>query len=164
MADFTEHITQSNRNLSFLEKINSIEDCYDWQVTTVFYSAVHFVNAHIASQINHHYRSHEDIDNCLNPYKPGDNKCKLTEDIFLCYKKLQLLSRRSRYLCNDKIQNTEQKAYFTYDKHLVKALKNFDCLVHYLNQKYPGKLIKNRIKVKCQGLQQKDLKYIDIVN
>ncbi|NOS85215.1 MAG: hypothetical protein HOP31_08760 [Ignavibacteria bacterium] len=162
MADFTEHVNQSNHNLLFLEKINGFDNCYDWQVTTAFYIAVHFVNAHIASQINHHYRSHVDVDNCLNPFN-GNSKCKLSEEVYLSYKKLLMLSKRSRYLCNDKIKTTETRAFFTYDKHLLKAIKNLDNLIHFLNQKYPGKLIKSRIKMRCPGLVQKEIKYIDVL-
>lgn len=163
MADFTEHISQANRNLTFLEKINTnVEDCYDWQVTTSFYTGVHLVNAHIASQINQHYRSHEDVDNCLNPFK-GDAKCRLSQDAYLNYKKLQGLSRRSRYLCSESFDNKETRLRLTFDKHLYKAMKNLDALIFYLNQIYPGRLIKNRIKLKCPGLTRDSLKFFEVI-
>lgn len=111
MATFDEHIQQAKRNLSFLHKVNTgIGQCWDWQVTISFYTAVHLVNAHIASRSNHHYRSHELVNNAINPYSLT-SLSKLPEEEYLAYIKLQNLSRRARYLCHDDPKNRSEGGF-----------------------------------------------------
>ena len=88
MANFSEHISQAKRNLTFLKSINALENNnWDWQVTAAFYSAVHLINAHLATKADLHYRSHKKVDDAINPYSPL-SLTKLNEKEFLAYKKL----------------------------------------------------------------------------
>ncbi len=151
MAKFDEHISQAAHNLAFLEKINSsVSDCFDWQITVCFYSALHLVNAHL-SKFDLQYRKHSDVNHALN-YENRTSLAKLPEDEYIAYTALQSLSRRSRYLVNEKDGNLkENRAFFIYEKHLAKALKHLDTLLHYFNLKY-GLGIRP-IEVKCSGIK-----------
>ena len=163
MSTFAEHVSQANRNLIFLQTINrDVSDCWDWQVTSAFYAAVHFVNAHIVSQIGQHYRSHEDVDKCLNPYG-GDIKCRFTEPVYKNYKKLQTLSRRSRYLCSDNFKEDDGRNRLTYDIHLAKAVTNLDAIIIHLNGLYPGNLLREKINIHCEELTRTPLQYFAVI-
>lgn len=100
MPSFEEHIIQVNRNLNFLTNINNnVTDCCDWQITVCFYTALHIINAHL-SKFDLQYRKHSDVNHAINPYtiSPG----RIPEDVYISYMSLQSLSRRSRYLVNEK--------------------------------------------------------------
>lgn len=148
MAGFEDHITQAQRNLSFLEKVNNqINDYPDWQVTICFYTALHFVNAHL-STFGLQYRRHNDVKHALNPKVPLSTS-KLPEEEYIAYVTLQMLSRRSRYLVNEK-EVTSDRAFFTYDKHLAKALIHLDRLIQFFNKKYNLNI--DKVSVKCLEL------------
>lgn len=136
MAKFEEHIKQSKQNLAFLEKVSQqIDNHYDWQVTICSYVAVHLANAHI-SKFGVEYRKHTDVNFALNP-KNKTSVCRLPEDEYVSYIILHNLSRRARYLVNDKsedIKNTN--AFFTYDKHFAKAIRHLDKLLAYFAKSY----------------------------
>ncbi len=160
MATAQEHINQANRNIAFLQNINqSIDDCIDWQVTVSFYTALHLVNAHI-STFNLQYRRHTDVKDVLNPYNLT-SVMKLPENEYTAYMSLQSLSRRARYLVNEKDGNLDTNtAFLTYEKHLAKALKHLDVLMQYFTTKYSYTLPK--ISVKCTGLKiSVDMKYLE---
>jgi hypothetical protein len=135
LAQFNEHIKQAQHNLSFLQKINqNVSDCVDWQVTVCFYTSLHLVNAHL-SKFSLQYRKHNDVNYALN--YAALSPARLPQDEYLAYTTLQSLSRRSRYLVNQKDDNlTNENAFFTYEKHLTKALKHLDVLLHYFNTLY----------------------------
>lgn len=136
MASYSEHLGQARANLDFLKSTNfNSNDKWDWQVTICFYIAVHLVNAHIANKANQHYRTHDQVKQALNPYNPL-SICKLSEKSYIAFEKLQNLSRRSRYLCNDNLADRDIKAFLTYDRHLTKALNNLDILMHYISAEY----------------------------
>ncbi|WP_148660839.1 hypothetical protein [Marinilabilia salmonicolor] len=111
------------------------KDFWDWKVTICFYVAVHLVNSHLAKTINAHYRSHIDVNQAINPYNEL-SPSKVPENIYLAYKKLQGLSRRSRYLVHDNPQNHDSREFLTYDKHYAKAVKNLDKLIQYIKVSY----------------------------
>ena len=136
MATYENHIEQAKINLSFLQQTNSTkQDFWDWQITISFYVVVHIVNAHIAKVADLHYRTHEDVKNAINPYNTL-SLCKLPEDIYLDYAKLEGLSRRARYLCHDDFSIRDERAYFTYDKHFAKAINRLDRILDYFNNIY----------------------------
>ncbi|MDW3212307.1 MAG: hypothetical protein R8N23_20725 [Reichenbachiella sp.] len=136
MADFPEHIKQAKNNLDFLSQVNdSGKKFWDWQVTISFYVAVHLVNAHIASKANMHYRSHNDVKNALNPERQV-SLSKVDEETYKAFIKLQQLARRARYLCHDKAANQDEIAFFTYDKHFAKAIKNLDKIMSFIHKEY----------------------------
>jgi hypothetical protein len=159
MATFEEHIVQANRNLLFLEKVNiNIKDSIDWQVTACFYTALHLVNAHISFN-NLQYRRHTEVKNVLNPFNTL-SILKLPENEYVAYVSLQSLSRRARYLVNEKDNQLDNgNGFLTYDKHLAKSFKHLDLLMCFFSEKYNLDL--NSIIVSCiQFKKDNNIKFI----
>ncbi|MBI1782287.1 MAG: HEPN domain-containing protein [Sphingobacteriales bacterium] len=154
MATFDEHIQQAKRNFDFLCLVNQkVNDHFDWQVTVCFYTALHLVNAHL-SKHNLQYRKHHDVNYALNP-DVQLSVSKLPEEEYDSYIALQRLSRRSRYLVNEKDNNiSSTQAFFTYDKHLAKAIRNLDKLIRYFDKKYTLEF--NAKNFSCIELTKKD--------
>ncbi|HTH82456.1 MAG TPA: hypothetical protein VL490_05955 [Mucilaginibacter sp.] len=155
MADFQNHINQANRNLAILEKTNNfIDDSWDWQVTTAYYVAVHLMNAHLAKTANLHYTTHDKVKNALfNVLSPA----KIDQTIYLEYVKLENLSRRSRYLCNDSAPAETGKTFLTYDVHLKRALEKLDSIMKYMAKEH--KLSFSIIQVDCIEIKPLTLTY-----
>lgn len=99
-----------------------------------FYVGVHLINGHIAKTIGEHYRSHDRVKNAINPY--GLSPAKLPEPQYLAYAHLQSLSRRSRYLCHEKLDRNNEAAFLTYDKHLKKALHHLNNIMCHMASEY----------------------------
>ena len=123
---------------------------WDWQVTIAYYVAVHVINAHIAKVADLHYRTHEHVKVSINPYNQLAI-CRIPEDIYLSYTKIEALSRRARYLCNTerRIANNET-AQFTYDKHFAKAIRHLDNLLEYFSKRH--NFIIQKTPIVCQEL------------
>jgi hypothetical protein len=157
LATFDEHINQAKRNLAFLETINhNVTDCTDWQVTVCFYTALHLINAHL-SKFDMQYRKHVDVKNALNPERKLSIS-KLPEDQYVAYTALQMLSRRSRYLVNEKDGKIGlEMAALTYETHLAKAIKHLDCLVLFFKEKY--KVALPVASFQCTDLKSQSLQY-----
>lgn len=155
MAQFDDHIAQAKRNLQFLSSINrKITNCYDWQVTVCFYTALHFVNAHL-SKYQLQYRKHRDVNYALN-FSNSISPARLPENEYLAYTALQSLSRRSRYLVNEKDNNLlSEQAFLTYDKHLARALRHLNSLLQHFESRYSIGL--SPIDVKCSELKDGEL-------
>lgn len=157
MASFEQHINQSKANFTFLQEVNSsINAQWDWQVTISFYAAVHLINAHIVSKSNQHYRSHEQVNNAISPFT-HISLCKLPQDIYVAYMKLQNLSRRSRYLCSDNPQEFDVRAYHTSEKHFAKAVRELNRLIEYFDKEY--NLDFKPITINCPKIKEDKLKY-----
>jgi hypothetical protein len=154
LAKVDEHLHQAKRNFKFLEGVNDkVNDSVDWQVTVCFYTALHLVNAHLA-QSNLQYRTHNQVKHAINPVLVA-SPSRLPEDPYTAYITLQMLSRRSRYLVNEKDgQLISPNAAFTYDKHLGKAIRHLDKLVSYYCKTYKVEIPK--IKIKCIELKETD--------
>lgn len=150
MANFKEHITQAKSNLDYLSKINThINDRWDWQVTTCFYTALHLMNAHIAKKANKNYLSHTRVDQALNPY--GLSVAKIDEDTYSSYNSLANLSRRSRYLLTENKNQVDsetdiQRQCLTYSKHLKKAIIHLEKILVFLKNEYGEEFTKTNIK------------------
>lgn len=132
---------------------------WDWQVTVSFYTAVHLVNAHIATKVNQHYRSHELVNNAINPFNQV-SATKFSEELYTSYMKLQNLSRRARYLCHDDPKNREEKAFLTYDKHFSKSVFHLEKLINFISTEYS--VVFDPINIVCPELRNKGLKYFKI--
>lgn len=154
MASFEEHIQQAESNLAFLGAVNQkINNYFDWQVTICFYTALHLVNAHL-SRHQLQYRKHYDVNYALNP-DVRFSVSKLPEDEYDAYIALQRLSRRSRYLVNEKDgQLKNEIAFFTFDKHLCKAIRHLDRLLVFFAGKYDLNFLSTPFK--CLGLSEND--------
>lgn len=135
MADYSAHLKKAKRNLYLVSGINkAFNEDWDWQVTIAYYAAVHLMNAHLAKKGNLHYKTHVDVKNALFS---SLSVCKVPDDIYLSFVKLENYSRRSRYLCHEDIEKTEDsKEYPTYDKHLKKALGYLDKILIFFNKEY----------------------------
>ncbi len=157
MAQFEDHIAQAKRNLNFLSAINTkLSDCYDWQVTVCFYSALHFVNAHL-SKYTLQYRKHKDVNYALN-FSNSLSPARLPEDEYLAYTALQSLSRRSRYLVNEKDNNlSSTQAFLTYDKHFARSLRHLNLLLQHFESRYAIGL--NAVEIKCTEIKAGELKF-----
>lgn len=157
MSTFNEHITQAKSNLVFLRLTNTQNNAFwDWQVTICFYTGLHLINAHIAKVANMHYRKHEEVNTAINPFA-SLSPCKLPENVFLAYMKLQGLSRRARYLIHEDKENKSTANHFTYDKHFSRAIKHLDTLLKYLNVSY--KIDFETSKIVCIEFNGKDTEY-----
>lgn len=157
MPSFEEHINQSKKNLKILSQINQkITDSWDWQVTIAFYSALHLIDGHIAKKVNQHYRSHEEVKNAINPNN-DTSPASLDEENFISYEKLFKLSRRSRYLVNEKHSNPSTQANFTYEKHFAKAIRHLDKLMFTFKGKYTTSF--PSIEIKCSDLKEGELNF-----
>lgn len=158
MPQFQDHVKRAKHNLKFLEHINTSGGAYaDWQVTTCYYAGVHLINAHLA-QHNMQFRKHVDVKDAINPksQRSVSNGSALQEDVYLAYAKLQNLSRRSRYLVNDRNPDSlSSVAYNTEMTHLANALRYLDILICFFNQKYQINIVP--IKVSCGGIKTGDL-------
>lgn len=156
MASFEEHINQAKHNIEFLIFVNSTkQNNWDWQVTVCFYSAVHLINAHIANTVNGHYRSHELVDKMINPYHVL-SPCKLPDDVYISYEKLSGLSRRARYLINDKLEDQSTDVHFTYDKHFAKSLRHLDLILSFFDSQYKVKL--DKYPIHCIPIKASELR------
>jgi len=131
VADYNQHIQQAKKNLSFLCSVNlQIPGSTDWQVTSAFYAAVHLMNARLANIADHHYRSHEKVNDALNPFNATPTA--LPEDEYLAYIILQNLARRARYLCHHDKNKGGDRAHFTDVNHFVRAITQLDILMRYM--------------------------------
>ena len=158
MADYQAHIAQAKRNLTFLAGINQqLTDTWDWQVTAAYYVAVHLMNGHLAKKANLHYKTHADVKNALFARL---SPCKIPDDIYTSFVKLENLSRRSRYLCNDDIpKNDDTIMYQTYDKHLKKALQYLDKIMVFFCTEYG--VIFDKQKIDCIEMKVVLLSYFE---
>jgi uncharacterized protein (UPF0332 family) len=159
---FKDHIGQAKSNLEFLRVINAqASNHIDWQVTACFYTACHLVNAHL-SHHNMQYRSHSTVKNIISPSGNLTN-IKLPEDEYAYYESLFSLSRRARYLINDKDGNVNSEiASFTYDKHLAKAVRHLDKITTYFSTLYEFELPK--IELKCSQLNPNGIINFKVLN
>lgn len=161
MASFNEHIAQANRNLDFLEQANqSVGAFWDWQVTAAFYVGVHLINAHLAQKSGLSFRSHQQVDEAINPFNQL-SVTRLSESNYLAYDKLQGLARRARYLCSEDRGNKATTVHFTYDKHFARAVRNLDALINFIEKEYSIKL--KSISVRCIELKKGSLHHISIL-
>ena len=142
MAQFPEHIFQVENNLSFLKEVETkIDNYFDWKVTICFYCAVHLANAHL-SKFGLQYRQHNEVNFALNP-ETETSLSKLPENEYVAYITLQQLSRRSRYLVNEKDGNLKNSnAFLTHEKHYERAKKHVYTLTYYLSSLYHLNLTK----------------------
>lgn len=143
----------------FLENINRDSNSFwDWQTTVCFYVAVHLVNAHLAAKADLHYRSHTDVSNALDPFKPL-NICAFPEDIYVAFMNLQWLSRRSRYLISERKVDASKEAHYTSNKFFARAIRNLDKLLKYIDTQYECSLPK--VTVTCDRLKSETLNYFN---
>ena len=88
MPSQTEHLAQARRNLEILEQFSFTTcACLDWLVVLAFYTALHWVDAFLATLGRHpknHFERNRDVSNYLR-------------DIYAHYTHLYNVSREVRY-------------------------------------------------------------------
>jgi hypothetical protein len=160
LSSFDGHITQGKKNLDFLVNVNqSFPDVYDWQVTVAFYAALHFANAHVFKTLGTYHKTHKDLANAINPESRIKNPAQFSEDAFVAYETLFILSRRARYLYHAK--SKEGELAFTYDKHLAKSIRHLDTVMKWIDDKH--NLGFNKRNFTCSRLKQGELHYFRII-
>lgn len=156
MPDYQEHENQAQHNLSFLCDVNHRLDKYlDWQVTICFYAALHLINSHLRRSLREvDFATHEIVNNYINP--SGRIKdTRLDEDTYASYRALQTLSRRARYLRNEK---APEKSTFTGDKHLGKAIFHLDKIMLFMQNSHG--FTHEPVEINSPSLQGKKLNFI----
>lgn len=108
------------------------------------------------------YRKHVDVKDALNPEK-SLSVTKLPEDIYVSYITLQSLSRRARYLVEEKDSNLRSnQAFYIYDKHLSKAIKHLNKLIVHFSELY--KLQFQKYLITCMGIKENEIDCFQIIS
>lgn len=164
MGTFSEHIQQAKDNLQFLSNISTtIDNCWDWQVTACFYSALHLINAHLVKKTKANYLTHNKVNEVINPFNQL-SIAKLDEDTYLSYQKLLHLSRRSRYLLGDNEKSNAasiKKACKTHSVHLKRSIHHLEKIIEFVNQTYKEEF--PAVEIKCIDLKSLPFNYFKIV-
>ncbi|HRP02924.1 MAG TPA: hypothetical protein PLE30_09795 [Candidatus Kapabacteria bacterium] len=88
-----QYLVKSFHNIEFDK--NTSSDYFDWKVTTIFYTALHYMK-HYTEQQNVVLRNHSHIFENINPNN-SDGVIPLQPKAFTAYKLLYDLSIKSRY-------------------------------------------------------------------
>ncbi len=138
------HYRQAERNLKLVETLNlTPEKFWDWQVTALFYSALHLVNSHIKETDGGYYYTHVSVQNIIHHSNDG-SKAKLPSEVGIAYEKLQLLSRRARYLFDSAGKSKPQPDYIGADG-FEKAVFAYELIYNHLFELHKFNL--NPVKV-----------------
>jgi hypothetical protein len=135
MPDSIYHFRQAERNLKVVELLNASPNHYwDWQVTALFYSALHLVNAHIIETDGGFYNTHAAVQTKIN-YQNAESKARLPREVGIAYEKLQFLSRKARYLY-DPSAKTKLNPEFIGADGFEKAVHAFEVVYKHLSSAY----------------------------
>lgn len=88
MPSTDQHLTQARHNEMFRQSLNGTSFA-DWIVTGIFYSAIHYIEAFLATK-NLHPKNHAYRDNDVGIHMSGS---------FRDYRHLKYKSERARYYC-----------------------------------------------------------------
>ena len=161
MAEFNGHLAQARKNIDLFKKINQMPDTYDWQVTIIFYAALHLANAHIVKTVNLHHRSHGKTGAALNPYITT-NPSAFDEKAYLAYLGLLGLSRRARYLCSEDDGDKNDRTHHISEKHLAKAIRYLNEIIKYFSVTHEHKF--DKVVIKCERIKSDKLDFFGSVN
>ena len=99
------------------------------------------------------YRKHSDVNYALN--YATISPARLPEAEYLAYTSLQSLSRRSRYLVNEKGGNiSAERAFLTFEVHLARALRHLDKLLVYFKELYG--IVFDEAALICKGIKRQE--------
>lgn len=162
MPEFDSHVKQAKRNIDFLEQSNlSKVKYFDWYITTIFYSALHLINAHIVKSRDLHFNAHSKVNNAINPERPI-TICPVSEDCYKSYLALRKKSRVSRYLCRDNSSNEQmQKAVYVNEKEFKRAILHLDAVLDYFSTTYGVDFKKTNIH--SLYLKDAETKYFSVI-
>ncbi len=101
MADFIDHVKQANHNQNCAAKFANSRDTLDWAITAAFYSAIHFVEAGIATTNMGHSHVSCPSDTSLHDHRQ-DLVRKNYRSCYRNYRSLRQASQAVRYLSDQK--------------------------------------------------------------
>lgn len=106
MPNFEIHKSKYNNNKLFLSNISKIDNSIDWQITVIFYCAVHYIESLLVKcfddmtrkgvykpKFNGHSRTHDDRRTMLEMTNEFDFGSKYA----IAYDRLEAESRKARY-------------------------------------------------------------------
>lgn len=122
-----EHVTQAKHNHKFHDGVHEcFEDNYfDWKITALFYTALHYIRAFIKSKNINPGTSHEDIDNQINP-KKANSPIPVSVTCWENYRNLYHYSRAARYdgfIDIDKFNSDKKIDHIYSGQHLEDIMK-----------------------------------------
>lgn len=107
-----------------------------------------------------HFNSHEKVKTAISPHSIFTNT-RLDEDTYTAFNMLMNLSRRSRYLCHEFGKNPENN-FLIDEKHFIKAFRQLDILMKFIDKHYDVGLPVNSINYDFQ-LKTPNLVYFRFV-
>lgn len=135
MADFTNHIAQSKKNIYLLKFLNdnpTSDIDKQWQITVAYYSALHLINAFLSDKADLHPNNHHSLKEFIEPSAVNT----IGEDLYASYTHLEMLSRKARYLCDNSGQNSSSKGFISNKKDFQRAIKYLDQVKCFINKEY----------------------------
>jgi hypothetical protein len=114
-----QHLQKAQHNSQLSAALARLAQPYlDWQVTTLFYGAVHLLQAYFVAKTNQYPQSHQERDELIgrDPHLTA---------IFADYRELKQLSVSCRYMCwptNAHDVNQAQKHLATIRQHIENLL------------------------------------------
>lgn len=92
-ANYSKHLDKAATNERLSLELNQLEEQYfEWQIITLFYSAVHLVQAYLRARTTEYPQTHEERDRLIR------NTAELRA-IYQPYQELKRLAVTARYAC-----------------------------------------------------------------
>ena len=89
-----------------------------------------------------YHRTHKDLANAISPASNIRYPAQVSEDVFVAYESLFILSRRSRYLYNPKAKAVSNLS-FTFSKHLAKAVRHLNTIIEWFDNEHSFRITEN---------------------
>jgi len=164
LADFDEHVQRATDNLELFQEFNSTKPQEKkWQVTFLFYSALHLMQAHLVRCNNYAIHHSERKEKLFfgNSREFGG----LEEEVYEAYIHLEKLSRRDRYMSHGTAKNAvdalNQPAAIMKHKHILQAVRDWNVVCAFFHKRYGIQM--KCIKVNCLSAKKdEDLGYVKI--
>lgn len=129
-----QHIDQANHNQGFHDCIGTEfpDDFYDWRITVLFYTALHYMKALAAVRKIDIGRTHHEVNKYVNPKSP-ECKMQIKDHAWKSYYSLKKHSETARYdgIANPKAFNEIMKSY-----HII-CLQDLNDFKNYVTKQLP---------------------------
>jgi HEPN domain-containing protein len=114
-----QHLAKAQKNRQLSTALETqLTDYRDWQVITVFYAAVHLVQAYLRAKTSAYPQTHQERDELIN-------RLPDLKPLYVPYNELKRVSVKSRYAClpvNQYDVNEARKQYDIIRAHIDKLL------------------------------------------
>ena len=158
MATFIDHCNRAKSNHALFIKLNSENVFLDWQVTACFYCALHLISAHLLKAGSLRCKNHSAIEKHIN-FQNSNSSYRLSEDDFVSYANLYMLSKRARYMsCEKDGVALDDVTYHISDKHIARAVRDLNRIIVCFENIYSQNLI-NPSKINCSRIKLEKLQY-----